>query len=119
MSVVEEVAAASHAAVGRLRDRMSLAQDPDLITIDTNYYTIDEIDQIEELSGEPFTKFMNGEGKKANDLRILALLIRRRTDPDFPEDRVGSLKISFKRAPVPPTVDNDSGPSVPLSNTTE
>ncbi|MGH3834193.1 MAG: hypothetical protein ACRDSF_00595 [Pseudonocardiaceae bacterium] len=93
-------------------------QDPDLITIDSDYYTIDEIDQIEQLTGAAFTTFMQGEGPKAKELRILALLMRRRTDPDFPEEKVGALKVSFKKAPVPPTSDSDSEPSQPLSSTT-
>jgi len=81
-------------------------EDPDVITIDTDYYTIDEIDMIEELIGDEFGKFMNLPGKKGKDLRILAFIMRRRTDPEFPFEKAGSLKISFKTAPVPPTSGN-------------
>ena len=101
MNTFEEAARAATAVVNdpsvvaKIREAAGIA-DPDLIVIDTDWFTIDEIDQIEQRTGQPFPRFMNGGGPMAGELRILGLLIRRRTDPDFPEERAGSLKVTFK-----------------------
>jgi hypothetical protein len=85
--------------------------DPDLIEMDSDYFTIDEIDIIEQLTGEDFTKFMNTPGPKAGHFKILAFVIKRRTDPEFPFERAGQLKAKFTKTPVPPTNGNGSGPA--------
>jgi len=94
------------------------AQDSDVIEVDVEWYTLDEIEYIEQQIGDEFTKFMNVPGAKTKHMRILALIIKRRTDPDFPEDQVGSLKISFKVRGVPPTNGNGLGQKSPLPSST-
>ena len=86
-------------------------QDDDVIHVDSDWFTLDEIDVIEELAGCEFPQFMNTPGKKSAHLRIMALILKRRTDPDFPESEVGSLKVTFGSKPVPPTSGNGSAPS--------
>lgn len=80
------------------------------ILVDSDWFTLDEIDVIEELAGCEFPQFMNTPGKKAAHLRIMALIIKRRDEPDYPESELGSLRVTFGKKEVPPTKGNGSAP---------
>ena len=90
---------------------MSAAQEPEVIDVDAEWFTIDEIDYIENQIGTDFTKFMNQPGPKAAHFKILATVIKRRTDPDFSIEDAGSLRVTFAKRAVPPTNGNGSEPA--------
>ncbi len=110
------------AVIQRIREAANIP-DPDVISIDLDDLTIDEIELLEDELNMPFDGigkiFADPNAKKAKVLRAIALAVRRRTDPDFPAEKAGKLKISFKADPVPPTVDDGSATSPPSSSTTE
>jgi hypothetical protein len=70
------------------------------------------------MTNEPFDKFMQGGGKKGPSLRILGLILRRRTDPHFPVERVGEIKVRMQKVAVPPTNGDGSAQSQPSPATT-
>jgi hypothetical protein len=75
----------------------------DVIDIDLDWLTLDEIDVLEAMTGEPFDKFMQGQGLKGPSLRVLGLILKRRTDPHFPVERAGEIKVRMAKQAVPPT----------------
>jgi hypothetical protein len=87
---------------------MTAAPEPEILEIDSEWFTVDEIAAIETMIGTDFTKFMNQPGPKAAHFKVLATIVQRRTDPEFKLEDAGSLKVSFKKTPVPPTSGNGS-----------
>lgn len=83
-------------------------EDPDVVDANPDYLTIDELDAAEELLGGPID-MMSRMPRRGPAIRVLATIVKRRTDPDFPFERAGSLKIKFGAASVvPPTNGNGS-----------
>jgi hypothetical protein len=102
--------------IEKIRESAGIPDD-DVIDIDLDWLTLDEIDVLEEMTGEPFDKFMQGGGKKGPSLRVLGLILRRRTDPHFPVERVGEIKVRMQKVNVPPTNGDGSAQSQPLPAT--
>lgn len=98
---------------------MSDPVESELVYLDSKWYTPNEIRIIEERTGKPITQLMQGDQMKADDIQVVALVMKWRTVPDFPEDRAGDIPVVLGERPVPPTSDNGSELLSPLSSTTE
>lgn len=98
----------------------------DEISLDMNDLMIEEIEWIEE----KLDMGLSGVGKMLGDpdarqsraLRVLAAMGHRRKHPELTMEecyeRAGKLRLSLVSTPLPPTPDNDSAPSSPLSGIT-
>lgn len=75
----------------------------DVIDIDLDWLTLDEIEVLEQMTGEPFDKFMQGQGFKSASLRVLGVILKRRVDPHFPIERSGEIKVRMTKKQIPPT----------------
>lgn len=64
------------------------------IKFDPEDLTLDEIEEAEELLGEPIDGLLGGNKPKAKALKVLVFLIMRRDDPDLTLESVGSIKLS-------------------------
>lgn len=77
--------------------------DPDIIDANPDYLTLDEVDKVEEMLGGPIDN-MGKLPRRGPVLRILATVIKQRTEPGFLLENAGSLKIRFgEKKEVPPT----------------
>lgn len=86
--------------------------DPDIIDAKPDWLTVDEIDTIEEIIDGPFDSLSGPGVRRGRMMRLLAVTVKRRTDPEFRFEDAGSLKIRFgEPAPVPPTGGDGSEPS--------
>lgn len=56
-------------------------------------FTLDEIDEIEQIAGQPFDSLTNPDIPKARLMKALAFVATRRTDPDFTIEDAGRLRI--------------------------
>ncbi|MHC0429229.1 hypothetical protein ACX6XY_03445 [Streptomyces sp. O3] len=86
--------AKKHASTGDLGDVLSL---------DIDSLSIDEIDIIEDIIDGPLDALAKPGARKAKLLRAMAVVIKRRDDPDFSAKDAGKLRIQFKQKPKDPT----------------
>lgn len=91
----------------------------DVVYVDVQRLTVGEIEQIEELTGTGIDTFTVAGSFKGKTLRAGGYVTRLRTDPSFTWDQSAHLVVRFAEEPIPPTDDNGSALSSPLSSTTE
>ena len=70
----------------------------DTLDININDLTIAEVVEIEELTGLPFDAMGDTTKPKGKMLQALALISKRRTNPDFSWEDAGALKIDLANA---------------------
>ena len=75
----------------------------DVFTIDINDLTIAEVVLIEEMTGLPLDALGQADKPKGKMLQALALISKRRDNPDFTWEMAGALKISTASDPVDPS----------------
>ncbi|WP_282793676.1 hypothetical protein [Streptomyces sp. CC224B] len=75
----------------------------DILSLDIDSLTIDEIDVIEEIIDGPLDSLAKPGARKAKLLRAMAVVVKRREDPDFSAEDAGKLRISFKQKAKDPT----------------
>ncbi|MDX2390187.1 hypothetical protein NJL88_08930 [Streptomyces sp. DK15] len=75
----------------------------EVLSIDIDSLSIDEIDLIEETIDGPLDQLAKPGARKAKLLRAMALVIKRREDPTFTAEDAGKLRIQLKAAPKNPT----------------
>ncbi|WP_172385210.1 hypothetical protein [Streptomyces sp. MNP-20] len=75
----------------------------EVLSLDIDSLTIDEIDVIEEIIDGPLDMLAKPGARKAKLLRAMAVVIKRREDPDFSAEDAGKLKIQFKQASKDPS----------------
>ncbi|MFD9904789.1 hypothetical protein [Streptomyces sp. NPDC059063] len=80
--------------MGKKTDAGSLDE---VLSLDIDSLTIDEIDVIEEIIDGPLDALAKPGARKAKMLRAMAVVIKRREDPTFTAEDAGKLKISFKQ----------------------
>jgi hypothetical protein len=85
--------------------------DDGIIFVDLEQLTVNEIEQIEELTGEGIDIFGHAGTKKGKTLRAGGLVFMRRTDPSFTWEQAGNLRVRFGAKPVPPHDGDDSEPA--------
>lgn len=71
-------------------------KDDDVIVVDLNHLTIDEIETIEDIIDAPIDSVSNPNARKAKSLRAIGFVIKRRTNPDFELKDAGRLKVQFE-----------------------
>lgn len=95
--------------------------DPDVIDPNPDWLTLDEVDKVEEMLGMPIDA-MAKMARRGPALRVIATVVKQRTDPMFVLAQAGSLRIKFggdsKPDVVPPTSGNGSEPPLPSPTTT-
>lgn len=67
------------------------------IDLDPKTMTIDEIETLEDLAGEPSGQLMSALAENrlnARGLRALVVVMKRREDPSFTIDQTGDLRLS-------------------------
>jgi hypothetical protein len=64
------------------------------IVIDPDDLTLDEVEEVEELMGEPIDTLFSPGRRRAAALKAVLLVIRRRDDPEATLASVGSVKLS-------------------------
>lgn len=77
--------------------------DDDVIEIDLNHLTIDEIETIEDIVDAPIDSITNPNMRKAKLLKAVGFVIKRRTNPEFRLEDAGKLRVKFDVVPVDPT----------------
>jgi hypothetical protein len=78
----------------------------DTLNFDINDLTINEIVEIEEITGLPFDSMGDSEKPKGRMLQALAWITKRRSDPSFTFEQAGALKISLDNDDIDP-IDGD------------
>ncbi|MFE1961354.1 hypothetical protein [Streptomyces sp. NPDC059479] len=68
----------------------------ELLSIDLKNLTIDEIDIIEEVTGAPLDELRKPGAFRGPMLRAMAVVLKRRTDPNFSVKDAGKLSLQFK-----------------------
>lgn len=68
------------------------------LTFDFDDLTVDEIEAIEDALDAPLDLAFAPGQRKGKALRVMAWVIRRRTDPTFTLEQAGKLKISASEA---------------------
>ncbi|WP_327254085.1 hypothetical protein [Streptomyces sp. NBC_01244] len=79
----------------------------ELLSLDLNSLTIDEIDIIEEVTDAPLDELRKPGRRRGPMLRAMAVVLKRRTDPDFSIEDAGALRLEFKGKAKP----DPTGPS--------
>lgn len=92
---------------------------PEYIAVDPDMLTIGEVEEVEELAGISIDTFSRPDTPKAKFMRAMAFVTRRRTHPDFTWEQAGRHRVRIEKTPIPPTDDNGSALSEPLSDITE
>lgn len=77
--------------------------DDDVIEIDLDHLTIDEIETIEDIVDAPIDSITNPNMRKAKFLKAIGFVIKRRTNPEFKLEDAGKLHVKFDVVPVDPT----------------
>ncbi|MER5258535.1 hypothetical protein [Streptomyces sp. NPDC002855] len=80
--------------MGKKTDAGSLDE---VLSLDIDSLTIDEIDVIEEIIDGPLDALAKPGARKAKMLRAMAVVIKRREDPTFTAEDAGKLRIQFKQ----------------------
>lgn len=62
-----------------------------MFDIDIESLTLEEIEQLEELTGQPIDKMF--EGAKARVMRALYFIIKRREDPEFTFEQTAGVTV--------------------------
>ncbi|MFF4531443.1 hypothetical protein ACFY1P_19505 [Streptomyces sp. NPDC001407] len=76
----------------------------DVLALDIDSLTIDEIDLIEEIVDGPLDMLAKPGARKGKMIRAMAVVIKRREDPNFTAEDAGKLRIQFKeKAKADPT----------------
>lgn len=76
---------------------------PEMLSIDLSTLTLGEIELFEELTGQPFDEAFQPGKPKAKAMRALAVISKRRTDPDFTWEQAGDLVMAVDSSPPDPT----------------
>ncbi|GLW03692.1 hypothetical protein ACFYZT_24735 [Streptomyces sp. NPDC001591] len=69
----------------------------DVLSLDIDSLTIDEIDVIEDIIDGPLDSLAKPGARKAKLLRAMAVVIKQREDPTFSAEDAGKLRIEFKQ----------------------
>lgn len=75
----------------------------ELLSVDIDSLSIEEIELIEEVLDAPLDSLAKPGARRGKMLRAMALVIKRRTDPEFSIEDAGRLRISIKQAKADPT----------------
>ncbi|WP_030244199.1 hypothetical protein [Streptomyces sp. NRRL S-350] len=75
----------------------------ELLSIDIDSLSIEEIETIEEIIDGPLDALAQPGARKGRMMRAMAVVLKRRTDPDFSIEDAGALRISLKSKPKDPT----------------
>ena len=84
-----------------------MTDDSEVFNIDINELTIAEIVEIEERTGLPFDALGDQSKPKGKLLQALAMISKRKEDPEFTWEMAGDLKINAESEPVDPTDGGD------------
>lgn len=80
---------------------------PDVLDLKIETLTIDEIDAIEEITGQPLDALNKPGQKRAPMLKAMAYVVMKRKHPDFSIEDAGALRINLKgKAKPDPTAAN-------------
>jgi hypothetical protein len=78
-----------------------------IFELDINSLTIGEIEEIEDLGGQPIDSLFSATGKKGKALRAIAFVMKRRENPDFTWEEAGDLRINLSGDEQDPTSPED------------
>lgn len=79
----------------------------DVFEVDLEDLTIAEVEEFEDLTDLPFDEALRPGAKKGKALRGLAVILKRRENPDFSWEDAGRLRIAT--TPEDPTPPADGG----------
>lgn len=69
---------------------------PDVLDLKLDSLTIDEIDAIEEITGQPLDALNKAGSRRAPMLKAMAFVVMKRKNPDFTIEDAGRLRINLK-----------------------
>lgn len=75
-------------------------EDDDLLVLDLDSLTIEDLEFIEEQTGdieEFFHSFAAGKMPSPKKLRLLGFIIKRQTNPEFTMEMAGKLRVQLKK----------------------
>ncbi|MEU3713616.1 hypothetical protein [Streptomyces catenulae] len=84
---VQQTAPAAKAVGGELGE---------ILALDLDSLSIDEIDIIEEVTGAPLDELRKPGRRRGPMLRAMAVVVKRREDPSFSPKDAGRLRLEFK-----------------------
>lgn len=76
--------------------------DPDVLVFNLNDLYVREIEEIEELTGEPFENAFGPDKPRGKMLRLVGYLVKKRENPDFTMEMAGDLRIVLEADAVDP-----------------
>jgi len=81
---------------------------PNVLDLKLESLTIDEIDAIEEITGQPLDSLNKPGSRRAPMLKAMAYVVMKRKNPDFTIEDAGRLQINFQsvKTPADPTATN-------------
>lgn len=80
-----------------------MTNEAEVFNIDINELTISQIVEIEERTGQPFDSLGDPTAPKGKLLQALAMISKRKENPEFTWEMAGDLKINATTDPVDPT----------------
>ncbi|MEU8791560.1 hypothetical protein [Streptomyces sp. NPDC048643] len=80
---------------------------PDVLDLKLDSLTIDEIDAIEEITGQPLDALNKPGARRAPMLKAMAFVVMKRKNPEFSIEDAGRLRINLKgKGKADPTATN-------------
>jgi tRNA(Ser,Leu) C12 N-acetylase TAN1 len=73
----------------------------DLLVVDINHLTIDDIETIEDIIDGPIDTLQDPRTRKGKILRAIAFVVKRRTNPNFTLEMAGQLRIQLEESAIP------------------
>jgi hypothetical protein len=68
--------------------------DDTTVTFDFDDLTVDEVEAIEDALDMPLERAFAPGQRKGKALRVMAWIVKRRTDPDFTLEQAGKMKVT-------------------------
>jgi hypothetical protein len=75
----------------------------DVLSLDIDSLTIDEIEVIEDIIDGPLDSIAKPGAKKAKLLKAMAYVVKKRANPEFTLEDAGRLRIELKAKKADPT----------------
>ncbi len=77
--------------------------DDNVLNIDLDHLTVGEIEEIEELTGQPIEAIGDRDRPKGKLLRAIGFVARKRVEPSFTWEDAANLKVKLSEGEAPPT----------------
>lgn len=77
--------------------------DDGVLEIDLDFLTVEELEEVEDLTGQGVDTLAQPGVPKAKIMRAIGFVTKKRSDPSFTWEQAGKLKVMLKDDVIPPT----------------